>query len=42
MEWPTGLKNAKSIERSMKNGRKVFRLMKWTESVMIIHNLIHN
>jgi hypothetical protein len=28
MELPIGLKNAKSIEMSMKNGRKVFRLMK--------------
>ncbi|CAG9331290.1 unnamed protein product [Blepharisma stoltei] len=32
-EWPIILRNAKIINESMKNGRKIFRLLRWIEEL---------
>jgi Peroxisomal biogenesis factor 11 (PEX11) len=36
-EWPRNVKNSKMIQDSMKNGRKVFRLLRWIEEIGSIH-----
>ena len=32
-EWPVSLKNAKNIQVSMTNGRKIFRFLKWLDEI---------
>lgn len=32
-DWPLSLKNAKAIQESMKDGRKIFRLFRWMEEL---------